>query len=100
METGVRHRIARLEIVGPVRDQIVVRNQRVGVFAGQAEFVSHEPHMRIESRDGVGGALYFRAANIGRAVQHLTLKVRKRDLVVVHHAQRAHASRRQILQHR
>ena len=56
--------------------------------------------VRIEPRDRGGGAVDFRPADIGRAVDHLALQIGQRHRVVVDHAERADARRREIQQHR
>ena len=56
--------------------------------------------MRIEAADGGGGALDLGHADVGRGMDHLALQVRERHRVVIDHAERADAGRRQIEQRR
>ena len=56
--------------------------------------------MRVEPRDGARRAVGFRKADIRRAVDHLALQIGQRHRVVVDHAERADARRREVQQHR
>ena len=50
---GVGHRIARVEIVGPVGDDVVPADQLGGVLGRQPKGVRLDEHMRVDAGDGV-----------------------------------------------
>ncbi|OLB73875.1 MAG: hypothetical protein AUI16_16080 [Alphaproteobacteria bacterium 13_2_20CM_2_64_7] len=99
-ETGIRDEIARGEIIGAVGNDVVAPDERERVCGSEARRVRVHRHVRVEATDRGRRALHFGLADLGRAVDHLTLQVRQRDRVVVDDAERSDPGRRQIEQRR
>ena len=83
VETGIGDGIAGREIVRPIGDDIVSANQRDGIVRVDPHEMRFDPHMRVETRHGIGGAVDLRTTDIGRAVNDLPLQIGERDRVVV-----------------
>ena len=97
---GVRHEIARGEIVGAVGDDVIARDQIERVRRGQPHGVRLDFDMRIEPRDRGARLRGFVLADVVGGKNHLPLQIRQRHLVVVDHAERADAGGGEIKQHR
>ena len=99
-EAGIGHQIAGFEIVGAVEHEIVAADQRHHIVGIEPHGMRLEMHMRIERVNLIGGAVDLAPADIGRGVDDLALQIGQRHDVVIDHAERADAGRRQIHQHR
>ncbi len=97
---GVRHQIARGEIVGAVGDDVVAADQLERIFRGQPGVVLLHGDVGIEPMDRRRGAVDLRHADVGRRVDHLPLQIRQRHYVVVDDAERADAGGGEIKQNR
>ena len=101
MKAGVGHRIAGLEVVGPVGDDVVGAHQvpRAWLRVSRRAWASTAT-CGLSRATRVGGALDLEAADVRRAVDHLPLQVRERHGVVVDDADRADPGRREVLDQR
>ena len=97
---GIGHEIAGGEIVGTIGDEIVAGNDIERVVRREPHPMGLDVHMGIEAAERRGGALHLGPADIAGGVDDLALQVRQRDRIVVDHAERADAGRREIKQHR
>src|SRR5690606_39496719 len=89
LQAGICHGKARLEIVGSVDYYIVAGHKGRGVLGRQPQIVQFDRDVRIEASDGGAGTLPLRLPDKVRVMDDLPLQVGKRDLVVVHDAERS-----------
>ncbi|ESX42504.1 hypothetical protein X764_11125 [Mesorhizobium sp. LSHC440A00] len=97
---GIRHHIARLEIVGAVDDHVVARHENGSIVGRQPEIVQFHRDMGIDPGDRCFGALGLRRSDRIGGVDHLPLQIGQRDNIVVDDAKRADACGSEIFQHR
>src|SRR5262249_54352835 len=88
---GVIDQVAGREVVGAVDDDVVgLENvQRVG--RRQFRLVQVDLHLRVDCLEAVLCRLQLGAADVGRAVQHLTLQIAEVDDIEVDKAQASNA---------
>ncbi len=80
---GVADEVAGGQVVGPVEHDVVVGEDVEGGDRREAGPVLDHLDVRVERADGVGGRRRLGPADIGVAVDHLALEVRRVDDVVV-----------------
>ena len=93
---GVVDEIARGEVVGAVRDDVVRAEDVERVLARELGRVQVNLDFRVEVAQAFAGGFELRPAHVLGAEGDLPLEVRKVDDVEVHQAQPAHAGGRQI----
>ena len=72
MKTRVRNRITRGKIVRTIGDNVKAPHHGAGIMFIQTR-QKFNFNMRIDMQQGLTGAVPFGAANVRRAMQHLTL---------------------------
>ena len=92
VKAGIGHKIACIEIIRSIGDDIIGTDQSRSIVSGDACGMRLNCHMRVDARHGVRSAIHLRAAHIGRAVNDLALKIGKRHGVVIDNPDRANAS--------
>ena len=95
---GGVHQIACREIIRPVENQIVIRQQIGGDFFGEPAMVGPYRDKRIQRRHFRLGGKYLGRSDGGILVDDLPLQVRVLDHVIVNHADCADTGRREVLQ--
>ena len=96
-ERGIGDRAAGFKAVGTVGDHVVACEQRYRVCCVEADAVLRYGDVGVELRDRRCGAFCLRHAHIVSAVQHLPLKIRKIDGIVVDDRKMPDTRRREIL---
>ncbi len=92
--------IARGEIVRTVGNHVIILDQFERVLRVEPEAVLLDGDMRIKPADCGRRTFHLGRAELGRAVDHLTLQIRKRHHIVVDHSKGSDAGRGQIEQRR
>jgi hypothetical protein len=87
---GVVEEVARGKVVAAVDDHVVAREERGGVVGGDPLGHTNDPHVWVERRDGLGGAVDLPAMDRVGAMDHLPLKVGHVDGVGVEEREGAH----------
>jgi len=93
---GVVEGVARGEVVAPVHDHVVVRDQVEHVLGREARAVLHDVHVRVERSERLARRLGLEHAEARGIVQDLALQVRGVDRVLVDDAERADTGRGQV----
>ncbi len=99
-EPGARvtDEVAGREVVGAVEDEVVVGDDRQRRVGREALAVLDHGRHRADRVDRVGGRGRLGPADVGVAVDHLALEVRRLDDVVVDDAERPHPGRGEVEQ--
>lgn len=101
-EPGARvaDEVAGREVVGAVDDDVVVGDEVEHVVGDEP--LRDRPHLDLgrEEREGLHGGVDLGAPDVGDAVHHLALEVRRLDDVVVDHGETADAGCREVEEHR
>ncbi len=97
---GIVDGIPGREVVGPVDDHVVCRDQPVRGRRRHPLGVGLHAHGRVDSGDGLGRRLDLAAPDVGRAVHDLTLQVGELHVVVVGDPESPDSGGRQIEQRR
>ncbi len=99
-EALVGDEVARGEIVGAVGDHIVGGDQVGSVVGGEPDRMGLDRDMGVDPADGFRRALDLETTDRLGVVDHLPLEIGERHGVVVDDAERAHAGRGKVLDHR
>ena len=93
---GVVHEIARVEVVRPVDDQVVVLDDVHHVVHVDARGQRDDVHVGVERAEHLRARLDLGPPDIGRGVEDLALEVGHVDDVAVHQADGADAGRGEV----
>src|SRR5690625_3300885 len=93
---GVGDQIAGREVVAPVRDDVVGRDDRKCVAGGQSHRMQLDLRLGIDRLQAGAGTLDLGASHIGGRVDDLPLPVGKVDMIVIDNPQRADTAGGQI----
>ena len=93
---SVVERVARLERVGPVEDDVVVGDETLDVLLGQHLVVADDPHVRVEGADRGGRRFGLLDADPVGRMDDLALEVRLVDDVEVDDPDRADPRRGEV----
>ena len=90
----------RLERVGAVDDQVVLRQQAGDVRRSNILRQLVETNRRVEQADAAGSRFDFRPADVAFFEDDLAVQVREFHRLVVDESETAHTGRRQVQRHR
>src|SRR5579883_200044 len=94
---GVIDEIARREIIGAIRDDVVVLDDLKGIGAGEHRLVLHDIQIRIERLQLFRRRFNLGAANVIGAVDDLTLQIALIDYVEINQAESTDSGSSQIV---
>ena len=94
--TNIVREITRRKIIRAVDDDVVARDQILRVLAREPAIVQFDVDIWVRIVQTFSRRFQFAAANVFRAVQNLTVQVRKIDIVRIDQSNRADSGRREI----
>jgi len=98
--TRVVDEVPRLEVVGPVDDEVVAVDERLDVLGGHADLVCLDVDIGVQFGHERRGAVDLLSTHVVVAVDDLALEVREFNHVVVGDPERADTRRGEILDDR
>ena len=100
MKAGVRDDIARVEIVRALGHHVIATNDLARIGGIDPHAMGHDRDMRVQARNGARGTVDLGDADILGPVQHLSLQIGQRNLIVIDDPQRSNPGGGKILQGR